>query len=126
MGISGLFMRVGVLSLVCGVGLGIYMGAADAFQFKDAHAHLNLAGWASMMLFGFFYRLFPDRAAGWPAKLHAALSIAGLVMMIGGLVGLEAGFPAAIPVMVGGDFIFAAGVLVFAFILFGATRGKNT
>src|SRR5690606_7197489 len=84
MNISTIFLRTGVLALIAGIGIGMAMGITGHFEFRHAHAHTNLVGWASMRIYGFFYRLFPDAAAGLLPRIHAALAIPALVLMIVG------------------------------------------
>jgi hypothetical protein len=69
-GISNWFFRLAILYLLAGVTLGIVMGASGDHSMFPLHAHLNLLGWVSMMLFAFFYRAFPAAAASKLAKAH--------------------------------------------------------
>lgn len=72
MSVSNTFLRFGVLALLVGVGLGMWMGANENFTLRPIHAHINLIGWASMMLYGLVYRAFPGRKpAGRPRRTWA-------------------------------------------------------
>ena len=62
--ISNWFFRLAIAYLISGVTLGIIMGASGDHSLFPLHAHLNLLGWVTMMLFAFFYRTFPAAAAG--------------------------------------------------------------
>ena len=42
------FLLLATLLLICGAVLGIVMGSREDFQLVPVHAHLNLAGWASL------------------------------------------------------------------------------
>lgn len=68
------FLVLGAAMLVCGVGLGIYMGVAHDFQLSPVHAHTNLVGFVSMTLFGVVYRLFPALQQRRMAKAHFLLA----------------------------------------------------
>lgn len=126
MTISNLFLPTGVIALIVGVCIGMWMGGTGHFEFRHAHAHTNLVGWASMMIYGVFYRLFPEAGGGVMAKVHAGLAIPALMLMIGGTLGNEAGSAPFLLVMIGGEFLMALGVVVFAIILFRATgRVRN-
>ena len=57
------FLLLATVLLLCGATLGIVMGAREDFQLVPVHAHLNLAGWASLALFGLTYRAYPELAA---------------------------------------------------------------
>lgn len=67
---SNWFLRISVLYIVVGVGLGIYMGASGDHSMHPLHAHLNLLGWVAMTLFGLFYRAVPAAAETTLAKAH--------------------------------------------------------
>ena len=44
------FLLLATVLLICGALLGIVMGAREDFQLVPVHAHLYLAGWASLAL----------------------------------------------------------------------------
>ena len=46
------WLKLAVLYLIVGVGLGIAMGATENFTLRPVHAHLNLLGWTTMALGG--------------------------------------------------------------------------
>jgi hypothetical protein len=124
MNVSTWFFRFGVLAVLCGMGLGIWMGQQENFTLAPAHAHLNLVGFVLPFIFGFFYRSFPAAAAGlWP-KVHFGLSILGVLMMIPSLSFLLLGNTTYLPVLIAGEFATALGMIIFAIKVFGAT-GKG-
>jgi hypothetical protein len=75
------FLLLATILLVCGAVLGIVMGMQEDFQLAPVHAHLNLAGWASLALFGLTYRAFPELAATRLAGLHFVVSATGSVLL---------------------------------------------
>ena len=123
MTIANTFLRFGVLSLIVGVGLGMWMGANEEFTLRPVHAHI---GWASMMIFGFFYRLFPDAASGWLPKAQLGLSIIGFIAMMSGLAAMLMGNTSLLPALMAGELMTALSILIFAFILFRSTGGRTT
>ncbi|MDE3029353.1 MAG: hypothetical protein KGH84_13255, partial [Paracoccaceae bacterium] len=68
MNISRSFMLVGVVFLVLGIPIGMYMGAANNFALAPLHAHLNLLGFVLMTIFGILYRIVPAMADSGLAK----------------------------------------------------------
>ena len=46
------------------------------------HAHVNLLGWVSMLLYGLFYRTIPRAAEGTLPVVHFWLSLVSLLAMI--------------------------------------------
>ena len=77
-----------------GMSLGIVMGATHDFTLAPVHAHLNLLGWVSMMLYGLYYRGALGRAGrlAWAQVAGAAL---GFPLMTGGLALLLSGIAPA-------------------------------
>jgi len=78
------FLLLACILLICGASLGIVMGAHEDFQLAPVHAHLNLAGWASLALFGLTYRVYPELAATRLATWHFVVSgVASILLPIG-------------------------------------------
>lgn len=75
------FLLLATFLLICGAVLGILMGMREDFQLVPVHAHLNLAGWASLALFGLTYRAYPELAATSLARYHFFASATGSVLL---------------------------------------------
>lgn len=75
------FLLLATVLLICGAVLGIVMGAREDFQLVPVHAHLNLAGWASLALFGLTYRAYPDLGATRLARYHFVTSATASVLL---------------------------------------------
>ena len=75
------FLLLATVLLICGASLGIVMGAREDFQLVPVHAHLNLAGWASLALFGLTYRAYPELAATRLARYHFIVSATASVLL---------------------------------------------
>lgn len=75
------FLLLATVLLICGAVLGITMGMKQDFQLTPVHAHLNLAGWASLALFGLTYRAYPRLASTKLAGLHFIISATGSVLL---------------------------------------------
>lgn len=75
------FLLLATVLLICGAVLGIVMGAREDFQLVPVHAHLNLAGWASLALFGLTYRAYPKIAATSLARYHFIVSATASVLL---------------------------------------------
>ncbi len=58
------WIKLAVVYLIAGVGLGIAMGASQNFLLRPVHAHLNLLGWATLALAGLVYSVYPLPKAG--------------------------------------------------------------
>lgn len=110
------FFIVAVVAAVVGMCLGIYMGIVHDHTLGPVHAHVNLIGWASMFLYGLYYRGEP--AAVTPlAGVHFALATAGLVLMNGALAPMLYGDERFLPVAVAGSLAVLAGMAVFLVVV---------
>jgi hypothetical protein len=75
---------IGVLAGITGIGLGIHMAASEDHSLAPAHAHLNLLGWVTMMLYGLYHRGAPQ-AGLWLNWLQATCGAAGFPVFTGTL-----------------------------------------
>ncbi len=111
--IAFVFFLAAVLCVTGGMFWGLQMGASGDHSMAGAHVHLNLVGWATMALFGVYYRLTPQAAQGWLPKVHAVLAIGGVAVMVTGLyIVFSGGAPGA--AIAGGMMSFAS-MLIFLF-----------
>lgn len=125
MSVSNNFLRLGVLAVLVGVSLGIWMGANENFTLRPVHAHINLIGWASMMLFGLVYRVIPEAAKGWMPVAHFVLAAVGFLIMMPSLSLMLMGNTALVPFLVVSEVMVFVSLLLFAVIVFRATGGKS-
>ncbi len=128
MNVSNCFFRLAVLSALIGVSWGVWMGASHQHITSPAHAHLNLLGWVSMAIFGFFYRTFPAAGAGLLAKVHLAVAAIGLAIFIPSLavmlINHGQGVPLAQTGLMVGPLLTWLSMLIFAVVVF-VTLGKR-
>ncbi len=75
-------LKIAVVYLTIGVGLGMYASIASDFRFTGVHAHVNLLGWATLALAGFIYHFFPQAANHVLGKTHFWLHNLGLPIMM--------------------------------------------
>lgn len=111
------FFLVAILAGLAGMGLGIHMGIVHDFTLMPVHAHVNLLGWASMFLYGLYYRAEPAAEGTSLAVIHFALAVAGLVLMTGGLTLMLQGNGAMLPVTVAGSLSAVAAMAVFLVVV---------
>ena len=125
MSVSNNFLRLGVLSALVGMTMGVWMGANQDFVLRPVHAHINLLGFASMMLFGLFYRSFPAAARGWLPMVHFALSVLGFLILMPSLTLLILEKPLFMPAMIASEIMLVLSMLLFVIIVFMATMKKE-
>ena len=122
-GIGFYFFIAGVLCITIGMFWGIQMSITEDHTMSGAHAHLNLVGWVTMGLFSLYYTLTPSAAASGLAKIHLAIAIAGVVVMVPGIViALKQGGHG---MAAAGSMLTAASMLVFLYTVFRHGLGKS-
>ena len=123
--VSNNFLRLGVLSALVGMSMGVWMGANEDFVLRPVHAHINLLGFASMMLFGLFYRAFPAAGRGWLPMAHFALSVLGFLILMPTLALMLLAKPFFLPGLIASEIMLVLSMLLFVVIVFMATMKKG-
>lgn len=120
------FIRLAVVYAILGMAVGIYMAASADYSQSPTHAHLNLLGFVSMFLYGIFYKVYPDAAKGRLPKFHFWISNVGTVGLILGIWMIYSGnVLTGDPITALSSLVVIAGMLLFAMIVFGATRAGS-
>lgn len=129
------FIRSSLIWLVAGITLGLAMAIHPEWVvYRPAHAHMNLAGFVMMMIFGVGYQMLP-RFFGHPI-LYRRLAAAHIWLANLGLAGLVMGFflmPSigrdSIPFTAGGGVLWSIGAYGFVFNMWktfnAADRKRN-
>ncbi|MGE0232343.1 MAG: hypothetical protein AB7O39_13655 [Flavobacteriaceae bacterium] len=111
--LSRFFFGFALLYGLVGIGLGLYMASSHSHIQTPTHAHVQLLGWVSFALFGFFYHQFPAAAAGIMAKAHAVLAILSSIVMLVTLFMLYAGNLAVEPILAIASIVYGVSYLAF-------------
>lgn len=107
------FIVISVVYLVLGGCLGLVMGITQNFLLVPVHAHIVLAGWASLAVMGLIYGQYPRSSATRLARLHFWLHNIGLPIFMVGLALELTGH--SIPVVLpAGASAFLVGLVAFA------------
>ena len=104
--------------------LGIVMAASNDHRFAAVHAHLNLLGWASMALFGLFYRAVPAAAGTKLASVHFWIHNVALPIQMATLAMLVGGNPSVEPVLGAASVAIGIGLICFAINLWKHTGAR--
>jgi hypothetical protein len=80
MDVARCFVATGAVLGALGMVMGIAMGVSEDFTLSPAHAHLNLVGWVSLVLFGLAYRAELARS-GSLAAIHYWVAAAGAIVL---------------------------------------------
>jgi cbb3-type cytochrome oxidase subunit 1 len=101
---------------------GIWMGITESLNFTNTHAHINLVGFVTFVLFGIVYRLWPALKEGRLAMAHFALAVLATPIFLIGKAMVDSGIAPNLPIVVGALGV-AAAMLVFIANL--ATLGRR-
>lgn len=115
------FIRASLLWLVAGITLGLAMAIHPSWVvYRPAHAHMTLAGFVMMMIFGVGYQMLP-RFFGHPIH-NRTLAASHIWLANFGLGGLVAGFflapsigAGSVPVTAGGGLLWSLGAYGFVY-----------
>jgi hypothetical protein len=113
-----LWLKISIVYLMLGVGIGIAMGASQNFTMRPVHAHVNLLGWTTLALAGLIYSVFPKAGASKLAKVHFWLMNLSLPAMMAALALVLTGHLALVPVLGASEIVAAVAIAAFAANLF--------
>ena len=63
-------IKIGIIYLLIGMSMGVYMGATKDFSMHPVHAHINLLGWTLLGLSGLVFQVFPELEKSMLAKIY--------------------------------------------------------
>lgn len=125
MNISRMFLLIGSLYLLIGVGFGMYMGGSGDHSLAPLHAHINLLGFTLMTLFGLGYRIIPGLIDTALARAHFWLHQGGVLVLLVSLFLLMSGrVPETTigPVFPVAELAILIGILLWAVNLYRVAR----
>lgn len=123
--ISISFYGVAVIYALGGMVLGMYMGGSGDHSMAPVHAHINLLGWATLALMGAFYGLAGEKAPAKVAWANLAVSNVGNVLALPMVALIQMGKPPIVPILVGGEILIVAGMLLFGLSILMVARGQT-
>jgi len=116
--VSQLYFKTAIIFLIVGIAMGLQMSISGVHNVTGAHAHTNLLGWVTMAIFGGYFALNPGKARSRLAMLQYGVYTLGAVVMSPSLYLMLQGNEAMEPLVAVSSLIAAAGVLIFAVIVF--------
>ena len=115
------FFLAAIIFVILGMLLGIWMGINEDFTYAPVHAHLNLVGWATMFLYGLFYRGDVAASEGVLPQVQFWCAVIGLIILAPGIWSAQTAGPLswlAIP----GSLLTLAAMLSFLTVVWQASR----
>ena len=119
---SSLSFQAAVLFVLAGMVWGLQMAISNDHSAFPAHAHLNLLGFVSLFLFGFYYRIHPSLDQSRTAFIQVSIWIVGTIILAIGVALVHTGHGGGDPIAAIGSFIVLAAMLIFGWLLFRSER----
>lgn len=118
------FMLTGIVFAIAGMGFGIWMGTTGptVFNYAPVHAHINLVGWATLMLMGLWYRGTPQAASTMFASIHYWVAAIGALCLVVGIYGAVAPNPSLDLAVIPGSLLTLISMLMFLWIVWSTAR----
>ena len=121
------FISISLICVLAGMSLGIWMGMHQDFTLAPAHAHINLAGWVTLCLYGLVHRAFPALATAKLAPIQAFLAIVGgIALPIGIALAVTHPNTPPVPAIIASFAVILGALLFFIMFLGKATFAKAT
>lgn len=120
MRIDVVFIGIGLVLVLCGMAFGMWMGAHEAFQYADAHAHLNLLGFVLPTLYGLLHRSNPSLARSRLAWPQCVAHFLGVLIFVPGIAIATSG-GTVVGAFAGSIVVFLA-TLTFAYMFFTTSK----
>jgi hypothetical protein len=76
------WIKLAVLYLVIGIGVGLFMSSTLQLNWASAHAHVNLVGFVVTAMFGVIYSVYPGAGNNALGKLHFWLHNIGVPIFL--------------------------------------------
>ena len=118
------FIGLGLVFLICGMAFGMWMGAQEALQYADAHAHLILLGFVIPTLYGLLYRVYPNLTRSRLAWPQCIMHFLGVLIFVPGI--LIVTLTGNEVVVIIGSVLVMLATLTFAFIFLTTTKSASS
>lgn len=76
------WIKIASIYFILGIVIGLYMSSTIQLQWAAGHAHVNLAGWASIGIMGLVYTAYPEAGRNTLGMWHFWLYNLGLPILI--------------------------------------------
>lgn len=112
------YFLLSLLWLIAGMVFGIWLGAAEKFNFAESHAHMALVGFVVSAIFGIMYRFYPSMGESRAAPYQLWIYQIGALILVAGKIRVDAGGGPGL--VISGSFVILAGALLMLYVF--ATR----
>ncbi|TFJ94418.1 hypothetical protein [Lentibacillus salicampi] len=119
------WIKIAVIYFILGIAIGMFMSSTLQLQWAAAHAHVNLAGWASIGITGVVYSIYPKAGSSTLGKWHFWLYNLGMPVLLLSMFMVQIPLSFAHIFTFSGGTAVAAGVVVFIVNVFKNVHESN-
>jgi hypothetical protein len=118
------FITLGLVFLLTGMCFGVWIGVNEQFQLGGAHAHWNLLGFVTSVLYGLIHTTHPELASSrlaWPQCIAHFVGAA----IFGPAIALVITTEEARPVMIGSALVLLAALMFLVMYVMHSVRARE-
>jgi hypothetical protein len=117
------YILLGLVWVMVGMIFGTWLGASNHLNYANSHAHANLLGFVTSVLFGLLHWAYPALARSRLALAQFVIYEVGVLVLVIGKVYVDGGTPIE-PLLIGGSLITMVGALLM--LVMFAKHGMKT
>lgn len=102
------YILLGLVWVIAGMIFGIWLGAGNHLNYANSHAHMNLLGFVTSVLFGLLHWAYPALAKSRLAMPQFAVYQVGVLALVAGKFFVDGGKQID-PLLIGGSLITVLG-----------------
>ncbi len=102
------YILLGLCWVIAGMIFGIWLGAGNHVNYANSHAHMNLLGFVTSVLFGLLHWAYPALGKSRLAVPQLVVYQVGIVLLIAGKILVDGGTQID-PLLIGGSLITVVG-----------------
>ena len=119
-------IKIGIIYLLLGMSMGVYMGATKDFTLQPVHAHINLLGWTLLGISGLIFHAFPQLERSVLAKIYFWLYNFSVPVTMVSLFLFVNGSPTIDPILGLGSMLITASAACFAWLILTKLPGARS
>ena len=118
------YVLIALVLLVVGELLGLFMGIANDMRYRSVHVAMVLPGFATLAIYGFIFRLWPELKSGSLAVAQFWISIVGVIALIVGA--YHFAFTGGVAIAGPASLITIAGAALLLWLFWTRSAGKSS
>ncbi len=118
------YILLGLVWLICGMIFGMWLGASNQMNYANSHAHANLLGFVTSVLFGMLHNAYPALGKSRLALPQLVIYQVGALMLVTGKVLVDGGVES--PLLIAGSLVTVLGAILMLVMFAKHNGGTKT